>query len=187
MNAVFKIYDVVNLQSGVATIQGHGVPCRILSAKSIHEYGIDWSGVESAYATTKTKPIQRKDILVVNRGRFSVALVGDDLPDGGVATPSFVFTLRPATSDLLSEYLYYYLNTKKIQNRMRALQQGSGVQFVSRADLLDLKISLPPIEVQRKIANLYMNVLKLKQMKQKQIDLLDNYMNALAAEVFKNG
>ena len=187
MNIVEKLGNWVEVTSGITSARDGNTPCRILPAKWINANGINYSKVEKVYATSKIKPLERNDVLVVNRGRFSVALVGDDLPRDDITLPSFVFTLRPKNrAELLPEYLYCYLNTKKIQNKLKAIQQGGSIQFISRTDLKNLTIEIPDLKTQKSVANLYKNILKLQQAKQKQIKLLDQYMNAIVTEVIKN-
>ena len=50
-----------------------------------------------------------------------------------------------------SRYLAYYLNSQYIQNQLVKNTQGTSIPMIKIADLLELEISLPPIERQKKI------------------------------------
>ncbi len=185
---MYNLSDLVYIHNGITTVKTGGNPCRLLLAKSIDKGGIDYTALENVFATSKIKPIQKNDILVVNRGKFSVGLVGDDVPEGGdISTPSFVFTLRVRGTDILPAYIHYYLNTDKVQNRLRSMQQGGSIQFVSKSDLSDIKIPLPCMETQHTIANLYTKIMALQLLRQQQISLLENYINGLPYTYIKQG
>ena len=182
-----RLKELISVSSGVTIMRSGNVSCSVLSVKSINENGIDYSAIDNAFATTKTKSLQIDDVLVVNRGKFSVALVEDNLPEGAITTPSFVFTLRINNKDkLLPEYLYYYLNTAKAQRKMKSLQQGGAIAFISKKDLFDMYIEFPPIKQQKIIAKLYKKILELQRIKDKQVELLTKYTDNLLTGA-KNG
>ncbi len=180
---MYTLGEWVTIHNGITTVKSGGIACCLLLAKSINAQGIEYSELENTFATSRIKPLQRGDVLVVNRGRFSVGLVGDDVPDRDIAVPSFVFTLRVGdTARVLPAYVHYYLNTRTAQNRMRAMQQGGGIRFISKSDLMAMPIVLPDMPTQRRIAYLYNKVLQAQQLRQQQIQLLDDYINALHLE-----
>lgn len=52
---------------------------------------------------------------------------------------------------ILPEYLVWFMNNLKTQEWIKAKARGSSIQSVSKTDLLDLEITIPPIEKQKKI------------------------------------
>ncbi len=174
----YKIKDFVDVITGITVSNSGTEVCRVIPIRAINKNGIDYSCVESVFATTRGKPIQSGDVLLANRGRFSAILVDDDLPYKDISTPSFVFTLRIFMNDLiLPEYLYYYLNISKVQNRLLSLQQGGNIQFVSKMDFMNFDIVIPPLDTQHKIAQLYKNILKSQKFMEQKIYLLSKFSN----------
>lgn len=174
----YKIKDFVDIITGITIVNSGAETCRVIPIRGIDKNGINYSCVESVFATTRSKPIQSGDVLLANRGRFCVALVEDDLPYKDISTPSFVFTLRIFMQDLiLPEYLYYYLNMSKVQNKLFSFQQGGNIQFVSKAEFMNFDITIPALDKQHRIAQLYKNILKSQRIMERKIYLLSKFSN----------
>lgn len=93
------------------------------------------------------------DVVLATRGdRRRAALVGESNGDPLVASEQ-VMILR-AGPDVEPRYLAWALNSPGCQRQLDALSRGSSIPFVSRADLGELCIPLPPLETQRQLAAL---------------------------------
>jgi hypothetical protein len=93
---------------------------------------------------------QAGDVLFLNRGHRLYAVVVPELPPNTIATGYF-FILRPNPRVMLPEYLAWSLNQPDFQDSLRPYHRGSHIPMVSRIDVEELKIQVPPLEVQRRI------------------------------------
>ena len=181
-----KIIDVVDIYSGMTPNRDLIPNCHMIPIRAISAYGIDYTAVESVPVGGKSRNMLTVgDVLVVNRGAFSVGLVESDFTRypftyDKVGVLSFVFVLRVKDKNhLLPEFLHWWLNSDGIQNRMRALQQGGAIAFLSRADLSNFTIPMPDINTQRQIAHIYKNQLIYTQKAQEKLKLQNTYINTV--------
>lgn len=93
------------------------------------------------------------DVLFLARGhRLFAAAVADPL-EGTVATGYF-FVLRPKTNDVRASYLAWYINQTPFQSVLRTFMKGTQQPLVSRKDIEDLEVEIPPLETQQAIVAL---------------------------------
>lgn len=86
-----------------------------------------------------------KDVMKYYKGKFVTA-------DNRIATSSDVDTL-------LNKYLYYWMMTQS--DIIDSFYRGSGLKHPSMKDVLDMKIPVPPIEVQNEIVRILDNFTEL--------------------------
>lgn len=90
------------------------------------------------------------DVLFLARGerRFAIPIpesAGDDL-----IAASYFFVLRPGRQ-VDAAYLTWAINQQDFQEAMRVFVKGSTMPQITKADLLDVPIDLPPLATQRQI------------------------------------
>lgn len=68
--------------------------------------------------------------------------------------------LEPTQSKVNPKYLYYYITQKRITDLLQGIAQNSTSSYpsITKDDLLDLEIDLPPRPIQDKIANILSNI-----------------------------
>ena len=93
---------------------------------------------------------QAGDVLFLNRGHRLYAVVVPELEPNTIATGYF-FILRPNYRVVLQEYLAWSLNQPDFQESLRPFHRGSHIPMVSRIDVEELRIQVPPLDVQRRI------------------------------------
>lgn len=93
------------------------------------------------------KILQHGDVLFVNRGKFEAAVFESDAPS--VATNAF-FVLRP-NDQIKSGYLSAFLNSYPAQQYFRRKQKQTTAKFISKEDILELEIPLPPLRKQEEL------------------------------------
>ncbi|MHB2031769.1 MAG: restriction endonuclease subunit S domain-containing protein [Gemmatimonadaceae bacterium] len=64
-----------------------------------------------------------------------------------------LFIIRPA-NDMDAGYLAWYLNQAPAQTSIDQIRTGAGAPIVQRSAFAQIEILLPPLDVQRKIAEL---------------------------------
>lgn len=148
-----KLGDYVDILVGVTASKSSDYKSNVLPVKAIVPNNIDYGAVSLMNITTKTAEyIKQNDILMANRGKFSIAMVGEDLPKDDISVPSFVYIIRPKDDkEIRPDFLYWYLMTPTVQARMQNLAAGKGIPFISKKALDGLEIKKPDTLVQDKI------------------------------------
>jgi restriction endonuclease S subunit len=107
--------------------------------------------------------VQPGDILLANRGsRMTAARVTGEM-DAVAGSQFFVIRVRPDIA-ILPEYLHAYINLPATQNHLQSHARGTYVSTLSIAVLRDLKVPIPPLETQQKIAQLAQLALEEQQL-----------------------
>jgi hypothetical protein len=96
------------------------------------------------------------DILFMARGANNFSVLIDKLPDRVLAAACF-FVVRISNSEILPEYLWWYLNQSPVEEYLRRFS-GRGVHMpvVRRAVLESIDIPLPPIKTQKQVSEMTM-------------------------------
>jgi len=81
---------------------------------------------------------------------------------------------------LYNRYFYFLLNSPFVENQIKSQQKGGTQKFVTLKILRNLKIPLPPLDIQKKIGAILDEADKLRQLDKK---LIEKY-NALTQSLF---
>ena len=92
--------------------------------------------------------LQVGDVLLQSRGRKFPAVVFDK-PLHGVAALGLM-VVRPSNA-VVPEYLNWLLNHPRTRDTLRAVAKGTYIPFLSRTDLEALPVSIPGLDIQRRI------------------------------------
>ena len=94
--------------------------------------------------------VLRGDVLVIARGQPHRAhCIEEDLPNT-LAAFSF-FILRPDPIHILSSYLAWWLNSPSVQAQINVASRGTGIHYIRRQALGNLRIPVPTLTVQHEI------------------------------------
>jgi len=94
--------------------------------------------------------LQPGDLLFRSRGRsYGAALVPERIGSAVLAAP--LLRIRP--TKVLPEYLYWFINTPGVQERLTALATGTSVQMITIDALKSLEVPVPSLARQRVIAH----------------------------------
>lgn len=130
--------------------------------------------------------IKKDDILfgTVRPYLQSHAYVDFDAKDIIVSTGFAVLTTK---STLYSRYLYQYLFSNEMQKQIDALLVGSNYPAINSSDVGNLKITVPPFYVQRKIAEILSTWDEVISVLNKKLNYLKTYrMGLMRSLVIKN-
>ncbi|MBA3485243.1 MAG: restriction endonuclease subunit S [Pirellulales bacterium] len=94
------------------------------------------------------------DVLFLSRGHRLYAAVVPEVEPTTIATGYF-FILTPNTRVVIPEFLAWSLNQSAFQESLKPYHRGSHIPIVSRTDVEDLRIQVPPLEVQQRVLTLY--------------------------------
>jgi len=92
------------------------------------------------------------DILFMSRGVNNRAVLLKVVPENTVAMASF-YIIRP-NKNIDPGYLTYCLNQEAFQLKISEIRTGAGTPLVPRAGFCQIPVTLPPLDVQKKIARI---------------------------------
>jgi hypothetical protein len=118
-------------------------------------HGIDVDGMMTI--RTDTVPAaciaRTGDVLFLSRGQRLTATVVTHEVEGAIVSGYF-FILRPEADIAEPGFLAWYINQTRFQNQLRAVAKGTDTPLVSKTDIQDLTVELPPINIQALVARL---------------------------------
>ncbi|TFZ51617.1 restriction endonuclease subunit S [Serratia proteamaculans] len=95
----------------------------------------------------------------------------------------FISILRPVLDKVLPDYLYLFINSEQVQHDIRLLgKQTTNISNLDRKRFLELEIPLPPVSIQKRIAEILMQCGDLR----KQSIQISSELNALAQAVYES-
>jgi hypothetical protein len=111
--------------------------------------------------------LESQDILFMARGARNYSLLIDKIPNSVLAAACF-FIIRVSNSEILPEYLWWYLNQVPVEEYLKRFS-GRAVHMpvVRRAVLESIDIPLPPIKVQKQVADITALVMKEQELYKK--------------------
>lgn len=156
--------EIAELQAGYSFRSGitpaeNGIP--IVQIKDVGVRGVQFGDLVKA-EVEDFRPEHRVrggDVLFTTRGtsRRAAALgAGGDLPEAIFVAQIIALRVRPEFAQtILPAYLAWYLNQPPAQQYLEENAGGSHIPNIRKESLANLSVDLPPIETQRKIAELY--------------------------------
>ena len=136
----------------IAVVQGRDVspnPLRI----SFEGEGL--TRIDGGRIRNLADPLLRPgDVILMARGpRNYAVVVGDEIPGKLLVTGSF-HVVRPNEKSVVPEFLAWLLNQEGAQAFMHSNNSGTIIPMISLDVLRALPVPLPPLDLQRQIANL---------------------------------
>ena len=120
------------------------------------------------------------DILFSAKGNRNFAYLYKEEVGEATASSTF-FIIRINRIEILSEYLYWYLNSKTAQDFFRDNIHGTFIQSISKSNIGELEIPIPSLEVQRAIIKIDEGHRQeknlMEQIRQKRITLINEIIN----------
>jgi hypothetical protein len=157
-----KLKKIAKIQSGYISrgkIDPHeDGTCLLLQAKDVDgdrlSYRSDALVRFLPKLSVKDRFLKSGDILFMARGARNFSVLIDKLPDSVLAAACF-FVVRISNSEILPEYLCWYLNQSPVEEYLKRFSGRSvHMPVVRRSVLESIDIPLPQIEVQRQVSAL---------------------------------
>jgi type I restriction enzyme S subunit len=154
---VLKITDGEHLSPDIVS---HGKP--ILSAKDIREDGVHISGAKFVEPTAFQKMLSRcnpefGDVLVVSRGATIGRVTLNNL-NIQFALMGSVILIKPAQEQLIGSFISLYLESETTQSEILGLSGSSAQQAIYLKDIKSLKLPVPRLIEQNRIAALVKSI-----------------------------
>lgn len=123
------------------------------------------------------------DLLITTRGTYGVPYIYRDTDKFYFADGNLTW-LKDFDNHLLVKFLYYWILSHEGQKKIDAIAKGTAQKAVPIATLKLIEIPLPPIETQKRIADILSAYDDLIENNQKQIKLLEEAAQRLYKEWF---
>ena len=174
MNTLLKY--IANVQTGIyaQTILSGSVV--YMQSKHFDENGtlLD-SLIPDLPLNTQTEKhlLNEGDVLFAAKGTKNFATKHESTNGKCVASSTFLVLRlkKDFRNRILPDYLVWYMNHPKTQEWIKAKARGSSIPSISKVDLMELEITLPPLEKQKVIVKID-NLQKTEQNIVKKIQLL---------------
>ncbi len=131
------------------------------------------------YAIDKDGTLATKTDVLIAWDGANAGTVGFDL-EGYIG--STIAILRPTRNDIHAPYLGYFLRSKF--NEIQENATGATIPHVSRSYLENLKLPIPPLTEQKRIASLLARADRLRQLRRTAHDLGDALLQSVFLEMF---
>lgn len=143
------------INSDDATVPTHYlIPMKAIGGRQ--KYHIDWEKIEPIELETPHKYAEyiakEGDLLLYLRGGYLKAIAIHQPPKNIFIHNNWaMFT---PNENVNSEYIAWWFNHPKTQYRFKGLATGSNISFLTKKDLETIKVPLPSLDIQKKIADL---------------------------------
>lgn len=184
-----ELYEVHNGLSKAGKFFGEGYPFLTFSTV-FNNYFIPKQITDLVQSTEKEQEsysIRRGDVFVTRTSETSdeLGMSCVALKDYPMATYNgFTKRMRPITNRVFPEYIGYYMRLPSFRGEFRAFSTMTTRASLRNEDLLGLEVELPPIEIQKQIAEILTTYDDLIKNNQKQIKLLEEAAQRLYKEWF---
>jgi type I restriction enzyme S subunit len=163
--------------------------CLFLSATNVTKSGFDFAACQfidqkGDEALNKGK-LRREDIVLTTRGTIgNTAYFNDAVPFDHLRINSGMVILRCAPSKLLPAFLYHFVRSPSFFSQVNGLRSGVAQPQLPIRDMRQIKLPLPPLAVQRRIAGILSAYDELIENSQRRIKILESMARALYREWF---
>jgi restriction endonuclease S subunit len=123
------------------------------------------------------KSLNKGDVLLINRGRFTACVFEDTLGMPCVATSAFLILTPKDPKQLLPDYLALFLNSTDGQTILRRLNETTTIPFISLGNVESIEIPVPPLEMQQKLVDLEQAKQRFAQLTARKTELLNRIIN----------
>lgn len=177
LKEIAEISSGVTFRSRIET--GNNGGFRVIQMKDLDDDNfVQIKGcIQIKHSTHKPDQILKfGDLVFRSRGQTNtVALLNEEVTDTILAAP--LLRLRPNKFKVLPEFLLWWINQPLSQYYLMSRSEGSAVKMVGKSSLENMKVSLPPMEEQIKIAKFFY----LSQQEQKLLEEL-KYRKAILTQ-----
>lgn len=162
-----------------------GVP--YLLAKHVKNNRLEFDGqtfITGAFNAANAKSILREgDVLLVQTGHIGHSAVVPKLHDGHNCHAMIVITPKP---ELFGPYLSYYFSSSAGQAAFKRIQTGATLKHLNCRDVKEMLIPMPPLNEQKRIAEILNRVEDVLDMRRRSISLADDLLVSAFIECFGN-
>ena len=163
--------------------------CLFLSATNVTKSGFEFTSCQfidqkKDDALNKGK-LQRGDIVLTTRGTIgNTAYYSETIPFDNLRINSGMVILRCDPSKLLPAFLYHFVRSPSFFSQVNGLRSGVAQPQLPIRDMRQIKLPLPPLPIQRRIAGILSAYDELIENSQRRIKILESMARGLYREWF---
>lgn len=174
---------------------------KIQSVPTIGEFKIDYVDISSInnllkkVVTTNTisledAPNRARQILEFNDILISTvrpnlnAIAINRIKSDNLVVGSTGFCILRCKSEIDVNYLFNFCKSKRFINELIKVAKGASYPAVSNSDVMSVKIPLPPLDIQKQIANTLDTASVLISLRKQQLEELDNLIESVFYDMF---
>lgn len=190
-------YDVRNLEEICLKITDgthnsppnttEGVP--YVTAKHLKEYGLDFYSDPTYISIEDHESIYKRcnpeigDVLYIKDGA-TTGIAGINNYDFEFSMLSSLALLKLKTDIINNNYLVKYLNNESVKNKIISDMVGGAIKRLTLVRIKNIKIVVPPIELQNQFADFVKQTDRLKLKMEKSLKELEDNFNSLMQRAF---
>ncbi|SRR5581483_1155467 len=160
---------------------------KFLRITDIRQGKINWAEVpfcECSESDAKKYELQEGDIVFARTGSVgNTGLIRNDVPKGSVFA-SYLIRIRPNKDVIDPEYLAYYFQTPDYWRQIDVGAVGAIQGGLNATKLAELKLPLPPLDEQKRIASLLARADRLRGLRRAARRLADSLLQSVFLEMF---
>lgn len=163
--------------------------CLFLSATNVTKTGFDFSACqfvdEKRDAALNKGKLTREDIVLTTRGTIgNTAYFNDAVPFNHLRINSGMVILRCDRTKLLPAFLYHFVRSPSFYAQVNGLRSGVAQPQLPIRDMRQIRLPLPPIRVQQRIAGILSAYDELIENSHRRIKILESMARAIYREWF---
>ena len=156
----------------------------MIRTTNLTETGIDYSDLkyvtEEFYDKNKKSQLHDGDVLIARFGTSGTACVYH----GGDAQCLNAIIVEPDMETTIPEYLAIVVNSRSVRDEVNKRIVGSTQAILNTKVLSDIEISLPSLEEQRKVVEIFQSLQKICIRRNEELLTLDELIKARFVELF---
>lgn len=179
-----RLANIAEVFSGVAPPKRASSAANYVQIKDLKEGGEQLLRAAAPSAKRAT-PIEGPDILVPSRGEGLVAFQPAVSMLGAYAALD-VYLIRPHTQQVDPSYLIVALNSSSIQRELRMAATGSALPRIPKQALEDVKIRVPSLDRQRRIAAIGVLARRSEELQKKRFEAETRLNAAVVSRILES-
>jgi type I restriction enzyme, S subunit len=182
-----RCQDVIDVRDGTHDTPQYvpqGIP--LITSKNLSGNSLNFSDVyyisrEDHEAIEKRSKVDDGDIIMAMIGTIGNPVIIQKTHEFSIKN---IALFKFQNSKVFNEYFYYLLHSSLIKEQLLAQSLGVTQKFVSLQVLRDLKIPLPPLEEQKRIAKIAGKCDRLRRTRRYTQQLSETYLQSVFLEMF---
>jgi len=182
--AANEIMDIRDGTHDSPKYQATGIP--LVTSKNLVNGTIDFSTCQNIAESDHLEISKRSS---VDDGDILYAMIGT-IGNPVVVEKSFEFSIKNVAlfkfngSEVNNRFFYHFLNTDIVKRQFSANSRGGTQKFVSLGNIRDLRVPLPPLEEQIRIAAILDKADAIRRKRQQAIELADQFLKSVFLDMF---
>lgn len=121
--------------------------------------------------------VRQGDVLLSSRGAGSHKAIYVELSQDNIIASSSLYILRVNNKKISPKYLTLYLNSSDGQNQLSQITSGAYIQNITRSNLENMSIPIPPLREQEHLVSLSENFANQDKLLARKREINQNIIN----------